>query len=144
MPETKYNEVMRKGFTLLELVVVVTVIAVIMVMVMTIMANTFKANNRTIAMGKINENGSYALEQIRRYFLDKTVCDGSVIRVTDNILYLNDVTITKNEVSVGTTENSCDMDTNVLTIGFTLTAGADKSIEFQSSKSFTTKIVLRN
>jgi len=139
---------MKRGFTLLELVVVVTVIAVIMVMIMTIMANTFKANNRTIAMGKVNENGSYALEQLRRYYLDKTICDNTAIGVTivDGIsrLTLNKVEITKNEVNVGTTENSCDMDSNVLTIGFTLTAGADKSIEFQSSKSFTTKIVLRN
>lgn len=140
---------MRKGFTLLELVVVVTVIAVIMVMVMTIMANTFKANNRTIAMGKINENGSYALEQIRRYYLDKTTCsDNAGIGITTisgiNYLTLNNILITKSEVDVGATENSCDVDNNVLTIGFTLTAGADKSIEFRSEKSFTTKIVLRN
>ncbi|HRS22862.1 MAG TPA: prepilin-type N-terminal cleavage/methylation domain-containing protein, partial [Candidatus Woesebacteria bacterium] len=72
---------MKKGFTLLELVVMVAVIAIIMTIITAIMTNTFKANNRTMALQKINDNGSYALEQIRRYYLSQSICDGTALTI---------------------------------------------------------------
>lgn len=134
----------RAGFTLIEMMVVVAIMAVIMTVIMAIMANTFKANNRTKAMQKINENGSYAVEQIKRYYLSQSVCDETMLSIngTTKVLELGGTGITKDDViasGIGTTCNG-----NVLEVGFTLSVGSNLSKDFISSKSFTTTVVLRN
>jgi len=116
----------------------------IMTIVMAIMANTFKANNRSIAMQKISENGNYALEQIKRYYLSQSVCDETIltIDVGTKVLKLNTNELTKNEVVASDLSVGCSG--NMLNVGFTLSTGTDRSKEYQSSKSFTTAVVLRN
>lgn len=137
---------MKKGFTLLELVVMVAVIAIIMTIIMAIMTNTFKANNRTMALQKINDNGSYALEQIRRYYLSQSICDGTALTIDANkVLKLNDSELTKkDEVKASDLNVNCDDKVKVLSVSFKLETGSDKGKEYQASKSFTTSVVLRN
>jgi len=139
---------MRKGFTLIEIMVVIAITAVIMTIIMAIMANTFKASNRTKAMQKINENGSYAMEQIKRYYLSQSVCDAGLLTVgADNILKLNTTPVnalTKSEVIASDFSAACDVDLKVLSVGFTLSVGSNLSKEFYATKSFTSTVVLRN
>jgi len=135
---------MKKGFTLLELVVMVAVIAIIMTIIMAIMTNTFKANNRTMALQKINDNGSYALEQIRRYYLSQSICDGTALTIDANkVLKLNDSELTKKD-EVKASDLNVNCDDKVLSVSFKLETGSDKGKEYQASKSFTTSVVLRN
>mgnify|MGYP000985288228 CR=1 FL=1 len=57
---------------MVELIVVVGVIAGIMAMIGGIMINTYKANNKTIMMQAVDENGSWAIEKIRQYVLSNS------------------------------------------------------------------------
>ena len=115
-----------------------------MTVIMAIMANTFQANNRTKAMQKINENGTYAMEQIKRYYLSQSVCDETAVSIdgATKIMKLNGTEITKNDVVVSGIGATCEG--NVVNIGFTLSVGANLNNEYISSKSFETKVVLRN
>ena len=139
------------GFTLLELMVVVAIIAVIMTVIMSIMANAFKANNRTTAMSKVNDNGSYALEQIRRYYLGQSVCDASALVVSnDFVLQLinsgtgETMSLTKKDEVLVNGGVSAECADGALNVGFTLSTGASKSLDYKSEKSFKTTVVLRN
>lgn len=140
---------MRKGFTLIEMMVVVAIMSVIMTVIMAIMANAFKANNRTKAMQKINENGSYAIEQIKRYYLSQSVCDETALTIyidpldaSKKILKLNTSELTKSEVQASDLLATCTG--NVLNVGFTLSVGSGLSQDFIASKPVTTTVVLRN
>lgn len=135
---------MKRGFSLLEMMVVIAIMSVIMTVIMAIMANTFKANNRTKAMQKINENGGYAIEQIKRYYLSQSVCDETAVSIDGEtrIIKLNDNDVTKNDVIASGIGATCEG--NVVNIGFTLSVGAGLNNEYFSSKSFETKVVLRN
>ncbi len=122
----------------------VAVIAIIMTIITAIMTNTFKANNRTMALQKINDNGSYALEQIRRYYLSQSICDGTALTIDANkVLKLNDSELTKKD-EVKASDLNVNCDDKVLSVSFKLETGSDKGKEYQASKSFTTSVVLRN
>ncbi len=125
----------------------VAVIAIIMTIIMAIMTNTFKANNRTMALQKINDNGSYALEQIRRYYLSQSICDGTALTAltidANKVLKLNDSELTKKD-EVKASDLNVNCDDKVLSVSFKLETGSDKGKEYQASKSFTTSVVLRN
>lgn len=61
---------MKKGFTLIEVMVVLGITGVIMTSVMAILSGSFKVNNRTKWLGKVEQNGSFALGEIRRNILN--------------------------------------------------------------------------
>jgi len=72
---------MKRGYSIVELVVVVGVVAGILAMIAGIMINTFKANNKTIMMQAVDENGSWAIEKIRQFVLSTS---GSTIECTSD------------------------------------------------------------
>ena len=115
------------------------------------MANAFKANNRTTAMSKVNDNGSYALEQIRRYYLSQSVCDTNALTVSsDFILQLvnggtgETMSLTKKDEVLVKGSLSAVCADGALNVGFTLSTGENKSVDYKSEKSFKTTVVLRN
>jgi prepilin-type N-terminal cleavage/methylation domain-containing protein len=55
----------KYGFTLIELVVVISVLAVIMVTVTNIMVSSFRARSRVDIADKLEQNGNSALAEIR-------------------------------------------------------------------------------
>ena len=57
------------GFTLVEMIVVVGAIGLIMVSIVSIMGGAFKASNRTKWSDLIEQNGSFALAEIRKNIL---------------------------------------------------------------------------
>jgi len=61
---------MKKGFTLIEILVVVAVLGIIMTTVVTIMLNSFKAKNRTDITNRLEAGGSYLIMDLRRNVLN--------------------------------------------------------------------------
>ena len=61
---------MKKGFTLIEILVVVAVLGIIMTTVVTILLNSFKAKNRTDITNRLEAGGSYLMMDLRRNILN--------------------------------------------------------------------------
>lgn len=57
------------GFTLVEMIIVVAAIGLIMVSIVSIMGGAFKASNRTKWSDLVEQNGSWALAEIRKNIL---------------------------------------------------------------------------
>lgn len=66
----------KKGFTLLEILVVIGVLSVIGVIVVTIFTRTLKGNNRAQLVGAIKQNGQAVLENMSQIIrnADNVVC----------------------------------------------------------------------
>jgi prepilin-type N-terminal cleavage/methylation domain-containing protein len=58
-----------KGFSLIELVVVISVLAVMMVTVTSVMVNAFRARSRVDIADKLEQNGNLALNEIKNDIL---------------------------------------------------------------------------
>ncbi|MFZ2153131.1 MAG: prepilin-type N-terminal cleavage/methylation domain-containing protein [Microgenomates group bacterium] len=56
---------MKRGFTLIEMLVVVGVLAIIMITVTSILANSFKAKNRVAVADLVEQNGALVTREIR-------------------------------------------------------------------------------
>lgn len=61
---------MKKGFTLIETLVVVTVLGIIMTTVIGIMLNSFKAKGRTDITNRLEQSASYLMMELRRNILN--------------------------------------------------------------------------
>lgn len=69
---------MRKGFTLIEIVVVLGVLGIIMVSVFTVLNGSLKTNNRVKWSTKVEQIGAFVLGELKRNILNsnnKIVCD---------------------------------------------------------------------
>jgi type II secretory pathway pseudopilin PulG len=165
---------MKRGYSLVELIIIVGVIASITVMISGIMINTFKANNKTIMMRAVDENGSWAMERIRQYILSNSAStiecvnnagwqikikgaeDGSGVRCVGDINYnlgtirsVDDDLIKENEAKVNcdTFGAECFMSGETVTgigVSFYIFAGDTNSPGNFVSKVFNTKVTLRN
>lgn len=62
----------RKGFTLIEILVVVGILGVIMTTVVSVMLNTFKAKNRADVGNRLEQSGSYLQIALRRNVLNSS------------------------------------------------------------------------
>ena len=61
---------MKKGFTLIEILVVVSVIVVIMASIAGIMSGVFKSQNKNKATDKINQSGNWILNELKKSTLN--------------------------------------------------------------------------
>lgn len=61
---------MKKGFTLVEILVVIAIVSVLGVLILTIFTRTLRGSNKSQIIGKIKQNGQSVLET-----MDKTVRD---------------------------------------------------------------------
>lgn len=160
---------MRKnGFTIIEMVVIVSVMAVIIVTIVSILLNSFKARNRVDVTDTLEENGSYVLGAITNDFLNSdgkhAVCggnsltfvskqDGGTTTITCN--ETGDIASNSASLTQGVTASNCagfvscdtDSDGNVaaINISFTLSAGTSGSgAENAASRPFQAKVAVRN
>lgn len=67
---------MNKGFTLIEIIVVIGILSIIGVIVLTIFSRTLKGNNKAQILSSIKQNGQGALENIDKNIrnADNLVC----------------------------------------------------------------------
>lgn len=65
----------RQGFTLIEMVVVVSVLMVLMVTITTVLVNSFKARNRVDVSDRLEQNGNGALMEIKNNFYKASGAD---------------------------------------------------------------------
>lgn len=72
---------MKRGFTLIETLVVVSVLGIIMTTVVSIMLNTFKAKGRNDVTNRLEKSGNYLQMSLRRNILNsigsKIICPTS-------------------------------------------------------------------
>lgn len=68
---------MKKGFTLVELLVVMAIMALFGTLLLTIFTNTLKGSNKSQVIGVIKQNGQSVLETMDKTIrnADKVVCD---------------------------------------------------------------------
>jgi hypothetical protein len=61
---------MKKGFTLIEILIVVGVVMLIMVSISGIMSGIFNSQNKNKAIDKIDQNGSWILDELKKNILN--------------------------------------------------------------------------
>jgi prepilin-type N-terminal cleavage/methylation domain-containing protein len=162
----------RQGFTLIEMMVVVSILAVIMVTVISTLLSSFKAKNRVDTADRLEQNGSFALNEIRNNILNS---DGKNVTcgVGSSITFVNrqdgqQISIEcieggaiasvsaglVTDLTVGVSASNCSNFVNCDTlatgemtaanIGFTLSVGAPGAgPENYVSRSFLTKVAVR-
>ena len=66
----------KKGFTLVEILVVIAILSVLGVLILTIFTRTLRGSNKSQIIGKIKQNGQSVLEQMDKTVRnsDKVVC----------------------------------------------------------------------
>ena len=95
----------KKGYTLVEIMVVVASVGLIMTALVGVVIGTFRAQNRNAAINKVSENGTWIINELRKNtfnsFRDSVICldDGLSVQV-------------KNLQDGGITTLSCDEVTN--------------------------------
>lgn len=162
---------MKKGFTLIEIMVVLAITGLIMASVMAILGGSFRVNNRNKWLGKIEENGGFALAEIRRNILDANrilpcgvgssvsfnnmddgnlttiVCeDGKIASVSANTIDLTASDVTVSDCSTFVTCDTLSSST-VSNVNFSFTLGAGISggePQDYVIKKFESKVSVRN
>ncbi len=61
---------MKKGFTLIEILVVISVILVVIASISGVMSGVFSSQNRNKATDKINQNGGFILAELKKNMLN--------------------------------------------------------------------------
>ncbi len=94
---------MKKGFTLLEILVVIGVLSVIGVIILTIFTRTLRGNNKAQIIGVIKQNGQSVLEN-----MDKTIrgADNVVCVTSDNLVVVKNGIYTRYRFIPPTTTNN--------------------------------------
>ncbi|MDD2483194.1 MAG: prepilin-type N-terminal cleavage/methylation domain-containing protein [Candidatus Shapirobacteria bacterium] len=79
---------MKKGFTLIEILIVVGVVMVIMVSISGIMSGVFTSQNKNKSSDAVTQNGSWILNELKKNVLNADsngqnfVCNGNSILIT--------------------------------------------------------------
>lgn len=160
----------KQGFTLIEMVVIVSVLAMILVTVTNVLINSFKARNRSDLTDTLEQNGSYILKEITKNFLGADMagvtCGGNSLTLINKkdgnqtiILCTDGANIASNSANTviltkGVTASNCSQfvscegaagSVSAINVSFTLSAGATGSgIENTDSRSFQAKVAARN
>jgi len=162
----------KKGFSLIEIIVVVAVMGFILTSITTVLVNSFKAKNRINWADKVEQNGAWILSEIRKNVINVpgdgidfdsdnksfiTTIDGTTIQCdNDNGWIASEsayrATLSSDEVTVSGCENFITVTTSPSTnkvvnlkIGFSLSAGqVDGSPSDYVSKYFSSEIKIRN
>lgn len=79
---------MKKGFTLVEMLVVISVLSVVGVIILTIFTRTLKGNNKAQILAAIKQNGQAVLENMDKTIrgADNAVCIGKYQSTYDNTI----------------------------------------------------------
>lgn len=160
----------KQGFTLIEMVVVVSVLAVILVTITSMLINSFRARNRADLTDTLEQNGSYILSEITKNFLGSDMagvtCGGNSLTLINKkdgdqtvILCTDGANIASNSANTvvltkGVTASNCSQfvscegtpgSVSAINVSFTLSSGAVGSgMENTDSRSFQTKVAARN
>ena len=163
----------KKGFTLVEMLVVIGVLAIIVVVGSTIFFNLLKGSTKTRTVNLIKQNGSYALTIMERMIRNGKIIQNSDGQICESVMpkikienpdggetefscegdriSSNSASLISNQVKVA--NGSCSFDCqrtsvfepDVVTINFTLSqVQADVRPEEEASMVFKTTVVLRN
>ncbi len=94
---------MKKGFTLVEMLVVISVLSIVGVIILTIFTRTLKGNNKAQIIGVIKQNGQSVLEN-----MDKTIrgADNVVCVTFDNLVVVKNGIYTRYRFIPPTTTNN--------------------------------------
>lgn len=163
----------KKGFTLLETLVVISVFAVVATLGIGFLNTVLKGGTKTSIVSEIKQNGNYVMEVISYYIRNATAItncasntlslqgiDNSIVtfsllptdnlnfnnRIASNSMSLTNADI-KDGVDVTSFTFSCNTTTTppVVSISFTLTNGlqAPAGQEAKASQTFSTSVSLR-
>lgn len=159
--------VTKKGFTLIEILVVISVLAIIMVIGSSSFFNLLKGSTKTRTANLVKQNGDYALAVMERMIrnaqdIDAANCtlgmdeitivnpDGksTVFSCIDNPISSNSAKLISDQVIVDDCLFDCQdggyFDPDVVTIDFTLSTGDPTQPEEYTTVNFKTTVVLRN
>jgi len=156
----------RRGFTLIEVVVAVGVFALLSIILSLLLVGSLRGSKKAAASILVRGEGAYALENMTsllRYFSTISVCNGSNLVATnqkgevlnlaciqagaDRYLASNSARLTSSKTQVVSCANvfACSTDFRSLHITFGLqTAGNDNPIENASTITFDSEVGLRN
>lgn len=156
----------KKGFTLIEVLVVITILSIIMVFGITVISTVLNGGTKIALVSQIKQNGNYVTEVMSRYIRNATsisnapACGNSLVLVqpdnsevtfsllpsdanNNNRIASNSAILTnsdiKNGVNVSSLNFTCDTTVNppVVTINFTLTQPLSAGSGVESQSSET-------
>lgn len=109
---------LRKGYTLAELLAVISIFVIITGVVISIVSSTFRGSARTKITTEVSQNGQYAIDQIREIISDSrnvlAVNGTSIDDCTASPTSASSITLKR--IDGGTTIISCEKINNVDTI----------------------------
>lgn len=147
----------KRGFTLIELIIVIACLGLIMVSVSSILFNSFKAKNKISYQQSVEDEGQFILSELRRRVMEASDINqvGENFSFTENEIDIlvscgagETMSIGGTEVT-GRTRATCSDFATVsgksVDIGFTLSIGNQSAgQDMWGEKSFKTTIFLRN
>jgi len=162
------------GFSLIEIIVVVSVMGFILTSITTVLVNSFKAKNRINWADRVEQNGAWVLSEIRKNVVNVSGSDIGYDSINKNYFTVvstgttiqcietgdtqiasvsaNPARLSGEEVSVGGCSNFVNVTTSPSTgkvvnlkIGFSLSAGfVEGGPSDYVAKYFTSEIKIRN
>lgn len=161
-----------KGFTLIEILVVIGVLAIIVVVGSTSFFNLLKGSTKTRTASLVKQNGDYALAVMERMIRSGKIikntevppqeCESGMSKLkisnpdggetefscTDNPISSNSAKLISDQITVNNCLFDCQeggyFDPDVVTIDFTLSTGSPTQPEEFATLNFKTTVVLRN
>lgn len=155
-----------KGFTLIEILVVIGVLAIIVVVGSTSFFNLLKGSMKTRTINLVKQNGDYALAIMERMIRNAqkidSACTSSMDEIsitnpdggsttfscTDNPISSNSAKLISDQITVNNCFFDCQeggyFNPDVVTIDFTLSTGDPTQPEEYATINFKTTVVLRN
>jgi len=166
MKKTNKDRTYHKGFTLVELLVVVGIMALFSLTLVSVFLATIRGGNKSQLLQSLHQEGDYALKTMSRMIRGAEVVDcsadftitnddgGTTVfsQVTDDDT--EKIASNSSKFLTGTVSNVSDLSftcyesflgNQVVTIGFTLTAGgAASQVQEKFTQDFSTSVATRN
>ena len=153
----------QKGYTLVEIMVVVSAVGLIMTAMIGVILSGFKAQNRTKSDSKVAENGSWIIKELRNNIFNSKILecgeDGKSVQIESindgKITTLSCDQVTKKIASTSATEKELNSDEVEVVDCNDFVICEDSGVVFKfslgpttngvgSSQVFSTKVTLRN
>ncbi len=98
----------KKGFTLIEMLVVISVLSVVGVMILTIFTRTLRGGNKSQIIETIKQNGQSVLENMDKTVrnADSVICPKVASPTSDTLVVIRDGAYTRFKFSPPTTSNN--------------------------------------
>lgn len=158
--------VSKKGFTLIEILVVIGILAIIVVVGSTSFFNLIKGSTKAKTASLIKQNGDYALEVMTRMIrnarrIDSDCLEGmsditvmnpdnypTIFSCAGNSISSNSAELISNQINVESCSFNCQegsyFNPDTVTINFVLSTGNPARPEAYTQVSFGTTVTLRN